>query len=246
MSRRVAAFFDIDRTVLEVNSGTQWTRYQWRTGQMSPFMLARAMGWLVQYHFGLLDFDAMAKKVLRTYAGKPVEPIYEEVERFFKSDVAWAICEEARTRIEEHRRQNHLVVLLTSATRFLSTPVARALEVEHILCTEVEVDDDGRLTGRCLEPSCYGPGKVSKAQDFAQEHDIALERSYFYSDSCSDLPMLMKVGEPRVVNPDPRLRRRALELGWSIESWRAPKREILETLATASQGGGSSVGSGSR
>src|SRR5690606_22889710 len=140
------------------------------------------------------------------------EAIYREVETFFERDVAWAICAEARERIEIHRRQGHLVALLTSATHFLSTPVARALAVDHILCTEVEIDA-GLLTGRTIEPLCYGVGKVLRAEQFAEHHDIDLASSYFYSDSISDLPMLERVGHPRVVNPDPRLRRVALGRG---------------------------------
>lgn len=224
---RVAAFFDIDHTVLEVNSGTKWVVHQWRSGGMSLWEVLQAMRWLVEYRFGYLDFDAMARRVLVGYRGRDVEAIYREVETFFERDVAWAICAEARERIEMHRRQGDLVALLTSATHFLSIPVARALAVEHILCTEVEVDA-GLLTGRTIEPVCYGVGKVSRAEQFAAQYEIDLASSYFYSDSISDLPMLERVGHPRVVNPDPRLRRVALARGWSYETWKAPPRVVEE------------------
>jgi HAD superfamily hydrolase (TIGR01490 family) len=217
----IAAFFDIDHTVLEVNSGSKWIGHQWKTGQMTAVQLLRAMGWLVQYRFGWLDFEAMSKKVLANYKGQPVAPISKEVEEFFHQQIRATICTEAWERIAEHRAQGHVIALLTSATRFLSAPLAQALEVEHILCTEVEVEE-GILTGRHIPPACYGPGKVARAEMFADEYGIDLDRSFFYSDSVSDLPMLERVGEPRVVNPDPRLRRKAIERGWSFETWRAP------------------------
>lgn len=220
---RVAAFFDIDHTVLEVNSGTKWVEYQWRRGQMSVWQLVQAMRWLVEYRFGYLDFDAMARRILVGYEGKDADGIYREVEAFFEQNVAWAICEQARARVLEHREQGHVIALLTSATRFLSMPVARALAVEHVLCTEVEVDA-GLLTGRALDPFCYGPGKVTWAERFAEERGVDLDQSYFYSDSISDLPMLDRVGQPRVVNPDPRLRRVAMARGWAYEIWKAPPR----------------------
>lgn len=218
---RIGAFFDIDHTVLEVNSGSKWIGYQWKTRQMGPLDMARALTWLVQYRFGLLDFEAMARRVLTAYRGKPVEPIAKEVETWFHSDVVSTICAEARDKVAEHRDAGHEIVLLTSATRFLSMPVARCLEIQHILCTELE-EEKGVLTGRHIDPLCYGPGKVERAEMFAAEHGIDLDRSFFYSDSVSDLPMLDRVGEPRVVNPDPRLRRIAQERGWSYELWRAP------------------------
>lgn len=225
---RVAAFFDIDKTVLEVNSGTKWVGYQWRKREMTPWQVGRALAWLVQYRFGLLDFDAMAARILRSYAGRAVEPIAQEVERWFHAEVASEICHEARRKIEEHRAGGHVIALLTSATRFLSLPVARILEVPHVLCTEVEITD-GIITGRCLEPLCYGPGKVVRAEQFAAEYGVDLDQSYFYTDSYSDLPMLERVGQPRVVNPDPRLRRMATDRGWGYETWRAPRRGLSDT-----------------
>ncbi len=112
------------------------------------------------------------------------------------------------------------MVILTSATRFLAGPLARAMDIEHVLCTRLE-ERDGLFSGAHCPPACYGVGKVSHAERFAEEHGIDLDVSYFYSDSFTDLPMLERVGQPRVVNPDPRLRRRALGLGWESQQWRA-------------------------
>ncbi|HET6583505.1 MAG TPA: HAD family hydrolase [Nannocystaceae bacterium] len=221
----IAAFFDIDHTVLEINSGSKWISYLWKSGQMSTFMLMRSLTWLVEYRFGLLDFEAMAKRVLASYKGRPIDPILEEIEQWFERDVAWSICVQARERVAEHTAEGHVVALLTSATQFLAHAVARTLSIEHILCTEVEVED-GLVTGRHVAPACYGPGKVVRAELWAEQHGVDLDASYFYTDSYSDLPMLERVGLPRVVNPDPRLRRKANERGWGYETWTAPPRSI--------------------
>jgi len=216
----VGAFFDIDHTVLEVNSGTKWIGYQWKNDQMTVLELMRALWWSVQYRFGLLDFDAMAGRVIKQYEGLEIAPFEQEVARWFEREIVATICVEARERIEEHREAGHVVALLTSATRFLSAPLGTLLDVEHVLCTEVG-ERDGCFTGAYLEPACYGPGKVVRAEAFAAGHGIDLDASFFYSDSYSDLPMLERVGEPRVVNPDPRLRRLAQRRGWNTQIWRA-------------------------
>jgi HAD superfamily hydrolase (TIGR01490 family) len=219
---RIGAFFDIDHTVLEVNSGTKWVGHQWKHDRMTVIELLRALWWTVEYRFGLLDFDAMAGRVIAQYQGREIEPIEREVAQLFRDEIEATICGEARQRIEEHRDHGHVLVLLTSATRFLSAPVARALRIEHVLCTEVG-EQRGRFTGLHLQPACYGAGKVLRAESFATEHGIDLDASFFYSDSYSDLPMLERVGEPRVVNPDPRLRRLAQRRGWDAQIWRAPR-----------------------
>jgi HAD superfamily hydrolase (TIGR01490 family) len=228
----IAAFFDIDHTVLEINSGSKWISYLWKSGQMSTVMLMRSLTWLVEYRFGLLDFEAMARRVLATYKGRPIEPIIEEVEAWFERDVAWSICVQARERVAEHKSAGHHIVLLTSATQFLSRPVARTLEIEHVLCTEVEIEG-GVVTGRHIEPACYGSGKVVLAERWAEHNGVDLDASYFYTDSYSDLPMLDRVGLPRVVNPDPRLRRKASERGWEYETWTAPPRVIKAQNASS-------------
>ena len=74
-------------------------------------------------------------------------------------------------------------------------------------------------TGRCVD-LCYGPHKVRFAERWAEEHGVDLAHSAFYTDSVSDLPMLQRVGEARVINPDPRLRVLARRHGWRVETWR--------------------------
>ena len=67
-----------------------------------------------------------------------------------------------------------------------------------------------------MRPVCYGAGKTYWAERFAAAEGLDLARSYFYTDSITDLPVLERVGEPRVVNPDPRLRRAAMRRGWPV------------------------------
>ena len=123
-----------------------------------------------------------------------------------------------RDRIAEHRDSGHQLVILTSSTPYIAEPLARHLDVPHVICTRPHVQE-GRFLGTCERPTCYGTGKVYHAERFAKEHGIRLEDSYFYTDSYSDLPMLLRVGHRRVVNPDGRLSRYAKKSGWPVETW---------------------------
>lgn len=217
---RVAAFFDVDHTLIEVNSGRKWLEYLWREGQISLPNALRSVKWLVQYRLSMLDYEEVTRRVTELYAGSSVADLQEEVNRWFQIEITPTITRQARERVEEHRRQGHLLVMLTSGTRFSTEPLRRALDIPHLLCTQVD-EADGTLTGTYRAPACYGPGKVHWAEHFARRHGVDLERSYFYSDSYSDLPMLERVGRPRVVNPDPRLKRRAISRGWGYEIWKS-------------------------
>lgn len=223
---RVAAFFDVDRTLLTVNSGELWVRYMWRTGRLPLKEAARSILWIVQYRLGVLDFEAVTERAARGYAGAEWATIEDDINQWFAAEIAATLTAEGRARIAEHRDQGHQVVLLTSGTRFVAGPVAAMVEVaaDDVLCTELEVDDDRRLTGRHLPPACGGPGKVTRAERYAAARGLDLGASYFSTDSFSDLPMLERVGHPRVINPDSRLLRHARRRGWEIERWQQAAR----------------------
>lgn len=219
---RIAAFFDVDCTLLEVNSGKMWLARQWKDGEIGLFDAARFMMWLVLYRFGFLDFEKVAKLSLARYVGEREDKILAQMSRWSNEELVPWICKEARESIAEHREQGHLIVLLTSGTSFAVKALGETLGLEHLLCTEVQVRD-GVLTADLEKPVCYGKGKVTKAEIFALQHGVDLDASFFYSDSTSDTPMLERVGHPVVVNPDPRMRFIANRRGWPVRRWRAAR-----------------------
>ncbi len=126
------------------------------------------------------------------------------------------ISDGGRERMRRHREQGHHVAIVSASTPYAVKPVARALDLEDAyIATELEVDG-GCFTGRIREPACYGAGKVERALEYAARHGIDLERSYFYSDSASDLPLLEAVGHPVAVNPNRKLRKIAAARGWPV------------------------------
>jgi HAD superfamily hydrolase (TIGR01490 family) len=117
-----------------------------------------------------------------------------------------------------HLEQGHVVAIVSASTQFAVGPLAAHLGIPgQFVSTRLE-SESGKLTGRVVPPVCFGPGKVVWAERFASEHGVDLDRSYFYTDSISDLPLLERVDHPIVVNPDPRLWRLARQKGWPVES----------------------------
>jgi phosphoserine phosphatase len=110
--------------------------------------------------------------------------------------------------------------------------LARVLGMDGGIGTRYEVDAEGALTGRIVEPFVYGDGKVAAMQRFADQHQIDLPESWAYSDSASDLPMLSVVGNPVAVNPDPELARIAAQEGWRIMRFEKLGRRLAIAAAT--------------
>jgi phosphoserine phosphatase len=93
------------------------------------------------------------------------------------------------------------------------------LGIEEVISTRFEIEN-GQFTGRLLGPACVGRGKVHWAEDLVARKQVDLSQSWFYTDSYTDMPMLERVGNRVVVNPDPRLRRIAKRRGWPVQDWR--------------------------
>lgn len=218
MPQRVAAFFDLDRTLLLVNSGALWMRRERRLRRISFLQLIEGTIYLLGYKFDVVNMEHVTIKALQTVKGEREEIVRDRTQEWYRSEVARHAAPGAWPVLEKHRSQGHGLVLLTSSSPYEAEVAAEQFGLDDFLSMTYELVG-GRFTGYPVKPLCFGAGKVTLAERYASERDIDLDASYFYSDSMSDLPMLERVGEPRVVNPDPRLGRMARRRGWPVLDW---------------------------
>ncbi len=214
---RVAAFFDMDKTLLRIDSGMSWTKFMYRRGELPKRTLAKAVYWSTLYKLALLDMDTVFTRLCEDLTGDSELELRQKCELWYQQDVVHNVAAQGRAAIAAHRAAGHVIVLATGSTQYAAAPVARGEAIEHVLSSRLEVVD-GTFTGR---PAGFGFGmhKVGLAEAFAQQYNIDLQRSHFYSDSYNDLPLLLRVGTAIAVNPDIRLKRHARQSGWRIENW---------------------------
>ena len=213
--QRVAAFFDLDETIVRGNTGKLCVQDLYRDGLLSFPQLLHVSWVLLRYKLSLVDMERVLSNAAMVFAGTPKTEIAARCERLFDIAIRSRISSAAVTAIIAHQRLGHDVVLLTAQSEFIAAPICRELAIGSWLCTRLE-EVDGLLTGQLDGPACYGVRKTEYAREFAKRHGISIPKSYFYTDSYSDLPMLELVKERRVVNPDPRLRLEARRRGWPI------------------------------
>jgi HAD superfamily hydrolase (TIGR01490 family) len=212
------AFFDVDKTVLSVNSASLWVRRELRLGHLGRWPAARAFAWAAVYALGAARMERVIVTAVGTLRGQREAELHERTVDFWREEVRGFIRPAARARVETHRARGDRVFLLTSSSSYLSREIAAELGCDGYLCTRMEVRD-GLFTGRIEPPLCFGEGKVARAAALAAELGVSLADCSYYGDSYSDLPVLLAVGDPVAVNPDPRLRRHARRRGFRVEDW---------------------------
>ena len=213
----VAAFFDMDYTVLSASSGLLYIRYLRRIGYLPWWRWVRLLSWVGLYVAGLFDFPHLMGRLMAQVAGAGEAEAWRLSDAWFEAMLRDYIADGARERIAWHRAQRHHVAIVSAATPYAVRPVAQALALQDAyLATRLEIVD-GHFTGKVLSPACYGPGKVTLTRNYAAVHSLDLARSYFYTDSHRDLPLLEAVGHPVAVNPNRKLARIAVERGWPVE-----------------------------
>ncbi|HVZ33221.1 MAG TPA: HAD-IB family hydrolase, partial [Polyangiaceae bacterium] len=227
------ALFDMDRTLVDTHTAKLYLRFQRELGEIGRFDTLRSSYWLFQYSVGMVDAEQIAMRVLEGYRGKPEAWLRERCRGWFGTHVLECVSPVGRDRVRRYQRLGRPVAIATSAVRQAAQPLAEELGISYVVCSELEVRD-GDLTGQFERPLCYGTGKLERARALVYSLGTTLERTSFYTDSITDLPLLEAVGYPVAINPDLRLRRLARRRGWPIEDWRLARRAMSATSAPGS------------
>ena len=217
----VGAFFDMDKTLIAENSGSLYMRYRYQRGEITGVELLKGLSAYVQYKLGILDIRNWTKNMMVQFRGQNEADVEQEAEAWFEEMVAETIYPEAAELVRKHQEQGHVVAIVSGATKFVVQPLARRLDIQHLLFTRLEVEE-GVFTGRVIEPICFEEGKIYWLQQFIEEHAIDLAKSYFYTDSITDQPLLDIVGHPIATNPDPLLYREAVRRRWPVRFFEPP------------------------
>ncbi|MBX7212588.1 MAG: HAD-IB family hydrolase [Thermoflexales bacterium] len=211
------AFFDMDKTLLDVSSGIQFVKYLWRRRALTVGELASVVIISAQYSLNLMNFPKAMARLSSSIKGGSASNLKTLCDKWFEDELAPHIAPKAVARVREHEKAGEYAVLLSASTQFAVRPVAEHVDMPYC-CTELAVER-GALTGAVVGEPCFGAGKLYWAQRIAGERGASLKDCTFYTDSASDLPLMHAVGQPVAINPDRKLRAVARQRGWKIESF---------------------------
>lgn len=214
-AKRYVAFFDLDKTLLSINSGSVLVREAYKTGLMSLSDLLNGVFLSFLYKFNLRDTALIVSGMGRWLKGMTIDEMDALAEHVVNKHLLKAIRPEIYSEIKLHRENNAEIVILSSAIVQICKPIGSYIGADNIICTEMEILD-GVFTGRAENKFCFGDEKRIRLIQYCEMRNYNLSEAFYYGDSISDLAALEVVGHPVCVQPDRRLSGISNKNGWRI------------------------------
>ena len=216
----VGAFFDFDKTLLVTESAKLGLKYLWDRRLLSSWFLMKVLVTYLFYKRHLISDETVAKLILKLYRGRRLQEFAEGAPIFYQDILKPKLAPNILARVRHHQHEGHALVLISGSVRYLLKSVVEDIGFDYLLCTDLEIGEDGLLTGRAHGPLCIDRTKRTLAIQLAKAHNIDLSRSYAYGNHQSDIPLLELVGNPFVVEPTRPLRRIATQRKWPVLGFR--------------------------
>jgi HAD superfamily hydrolase (TIGR01490 family) len=218
-SKNKIALFDLDHTLLPIDSDYSWGVFTQDIGWTDPVVFKeRNDEFFEHYKAGTLDihdYVRFATEALRLRGPAEAESAHA---RFMRTVIEPAIRAEALELVQGHRVAGEQVVIVTATNEFVTRPIARAFGVEELIAVELLRGADGWITGEIAGVPSVREGKVERVAQWLAARGLGWDdvEATFYSDSINDLFLLEKVDHPVATNPDKALRAIATQRGWRI------------------------------
>jgi len=222
--QRIAAFFDLDRTIIAKAAMSAFKSPLLSHGLLTRrAVLSILLGEIIYLHLGATRtrIEHFGKSGVKLIRGKRQSEISEAVEEVLNQVVEPIIYAEALELIDAHKKQNHLVILVSASPEEIVNPLAKLLGADMSIASRAHVDSGGYYTGS-IDFLAIGTNKADAIAALAKKINIDLKKSYAFSDSIADVPMLEMVGHPVAINPDRALEKLAEIRGWDMDEFVQP------------------------
>ena len=217
------ALFDLDHTLIPTDSDHEWGRFMVKHGMVDAENFARENDhFYADYKAGKLDIHAYLVAMLTPLAKYSRAQLAEYHQMYMHEVIRPTIVPVALELVREHRDAGDLCCMVTATNEFITGPIAAVFGVDKLIACEAETVDGqphSDYTGRPTGTPSYKEGKIVRTEAWLASLGKTwsdFERSYFYSDSHNDIPLLEKVTDPIATNPDDTLRAHAQAHGWRI------------------------------
>lgn len=236
---RVAAFFDVDNTIIRGASSFHLAVGLYRRGFFQRSDIVRFAVHQIRYlTFGenRQQIDEVRQRALEIMHGRSVAEVVAIAEDIYDEVLSLRIFPGTQRLLDQHLRAGHEVWLVTATPTEIADIIARRLGATGALGTIAE-HKDGFYTGRLVGDLLHGRAKAESVRALAEREGLDLASSFAYGDSTNDVPILSEVGFPCAINPDGRLRKHAAEVGWPMREFRGRRNATRRGVDAATIAG---------
>lgn len=223
MSLRKIALFDLDHTLIPIDSDYAWGEFTIARGWTDPLEFKRQNDqFYAQYQAGTLDVHTYVRFAIGAVCRQGATNSIAAHADFMRAVVQKAIQPQALELVRAHQRAGDTVAIVTATNEFVTRPIAQAFGVDELIAVELERDTrpggSGWYTGAIRGVPSFREGKVTRVTQWLQGQGLDWDSVHttFYSDSINDLPLLESATVPVATNPDARLLAVAQERQWRI------------------------------
>ncbi len=217
------ALFDLDHTLLPIDSDHEWGRFLAKIEVVdSEYYAQQNERFYADYKAGRLDIYAFLEFALKPLSEHSRAQLNEWHLQFMKEVIQPQLKSSAFDLVKRHQDAGDLCCVVTATNSFVTRPIVAAFQIDHLIATEPEVIGDpltGNFSGKVSGLPNFKEGKVTRLEAWLKDQQLSLstvQSSYFYSDSINDLPLLEKASHPVATNPDAKLREHAVNNQWPI------------------------------
>jgi HAD superfamily hydrolase (TIGR01490 family) len=211
------ALFDLDNTILAGDSDYNWSRFLIQEGYLDGAIHAeKNEKFYADYKAGTLDIYAFVEFQFKPLARNPRAVLNQLLKKYVEEVIKPMITEKARALVKRHQDEGDLIIVITATNSFITKPIAELFGIENLIGTDPE-EKEGEFTGKVSGLPSFKEGKVTRLEAWLKNKKLSLasfEKSYFYSDSHNDLPLMQKVTHPVAVDSDDVLSEYAQSKGW--------------------------------
>jgi HAD superfamily hydrolase (TIGR01490 family) len=211
------ALFDLDNTILAGDSDYNWSRFLIQEGYLDGAIHAeKNEKFYADYKAGTLDIYAFVEFQFKPLARNPRTVLNQLLKKYVEEVIKPMITEKARALVKRHQEEGDLIIVITATNSFITKPIAELFGIENLIGTDPE-EKEGEFTGKVTGLPSFKEGKVTRLEAWLKGKNLLLtsfEKSYFYSDSHNDLPLMQKVTHPVAVDSDDVLSEYAKSKGW--------------------------------
>lgn len=213
------ALFDLDHTLLPLDSDYEWGEFSQRIGWTNPLTFkARNDQFYADYQAGTLDVHDYVRFATEAVRLKGAEKAELAHRQFMSEVILPSVKPAAVSLVKQHQAAGDHVMIVTATNEFVTRPIANAFGVTELIAVELARDPQGWITGEIAGTPSFKEGKVARVAQWLSARGLKWPDVHitFYSDSINDLPLLEMAQTPVATNPDARLRQLATDRGWRI------------------------------